>query len=195
MAEPKTGPTKRVPLYLDITEGRGINPSYGWCGDAVTWSLMHAGVRDGSILNRTELNGHWQPGDNLSRIYRWAQASGSIIERSRFDEVQPGDLILVEAPQGGHIGMFIKWIQVGVGFMSADGNTWMHESGTRARDMRVQSGTAGHIQLAISVEKMPLSQITVPDPAFASQFVDNGMNADSLLGDNPNGETDLASLL
>jgi hypothetical protein len=116
----------RKPCYLRITEGRGAQGHYGWCGDFVSYVLMRNGVRDGSMLNRAELNmGHWEIGHNIRRILDWAKANGRWRPKGSFPaDIRPGDVVIYYLPGGDHISFFDEWLDPSYQtFRSLDGNS------------------------------------------------------------------------
>lgn len=75
--------------------------SYQWCGDFVTAALYATGVRDGSLLNRSEVNGKWVPGQNLTMIESWAKSNGLW---KKFSQAT-GPCIYIKTRQNGdHVG-------------------------------------------------------------------------------------------
>jgi hypothetical protein len=95
------------PVTLDlITERRWRETTpggrYAWCGDFTSYLAEHAGCQNGSALNRVSLNGTWVPGDNITRVVRWAQHNGFIGNR---DNATPGDFIVTPRTSGDHIAI------------------------------------------------------------------------------------------
>lgn len=100
-AEKYIGVGKDQPRTMDeITEGRWTWPSYGWCGDFVTFILERAGLRDGRALNRVSLNGTWVPTDNIARLQRFSASIGALIKPS---EIRRGDIVVLKRNAGDHI--------------------------------------------------------------------------------------------
>lgn len=102
------GPNSDTQRYLEMTEGRqdwvqdGQKRKYAWCGDYVTFVLSRAGVQDGTLLNRAEINGKWLPGGNIAMIIAWAQKRG--VWRTNFHELTDGSIYVQKRDAGDHIG-------------------------------------------------------------------------------------------
>lgn len=126
------GPQTDSVRYSQIAEGRGMNASYGWCGDAVTACLMWAGCRDGNILNREELNGIWVPGDNLQRIIRYAKKAGTWVPASNAAPPVPYAVFFKSTNNGDHTG-FVTSVRDRE-FSTIDGNS---VGGVVARNNRI----------------------------------------------------------
>lgn len=112
-------------LYNLITEGRKSSPGhyYGWCGDLVSYVLMKAGCMDGAILNRAELNGNkWQPGDNLTRLNKWARSAKVAFGGKDTDLLDRGAIYTRIRPNGDHIGIVLA--VDGTKVTSVDGNSF-----------------------------------------------------------------------
>lgn len=137
--------------FLEYTEGRddwtdanGKTHHYGWCGDFVTWALSRPviGVLDGRILNRKEINGTWKPGDNLSRLDRWASATGN--RHTDPTHLKRGWAVILNTPNGGHICFFGDWLSA-TSFKSIDGNGPGAKSGINVRALQPASAPAGFV--------------------------------------------------
>jgi hypothetical protein len=109
---------------LLVKEGvisRGPNThTKGWCGDFVTWNLMRAGVNSCKVLNRYDLCNKWATGQNIARLYAWAEATGS--KRKEKTSAEPGDIICVPRGDGDHVGLLVEI--TGNNFTTIDGNSW-----------------------------------------------------------------------
>lgn len=157
----------RFGTYLIITEGRvgesTPGQNYGWCGDAVTYTLSRKGcdVVEGSILNRAEINGSWQAGDNLNRIENWAIANGfwvTALDPSGFQAVlEPGDLIFLTRASGGHICSFLEWTNTGAGiYTTMDGNSFFGVANFRTgRNVHTPIQDAGGIRGVVQLRNIP----------------------------------------
>lgn len=135
------------PLQVEITEGRkdwhdenGNLKSYSWCGDTVTWIYARAGCNEPKALNRIETAGKWLPGDNIDRLVSWAQkhevAYGGPRAAAYLPMAKAGDVIVLDRPNGGHVGLFKQLID-GSSFITFDGNTMYDgEQGRTAENVR-----------------------------------------------------------
>jgi hypothetical protein len=176
IAETKASKVHNRHIYLELTEGRddwvqdGVHRSYGYCGDFVTYCLMHAGVRDGRILNRAALNdGKWAPGDNIARLVRWARATDSLITPQTFKEqIKPADPVILHRKEGGshppgdHICLMVGWLDRNLAsFQTVDGNRPMGRCDYNANVMKVPG--SWEVYGAVSLDKMPISNMGETD--------------------------------
>lgn len=166
------GKNKLRHLYLETTEGRddwkhdGVLKTYSWCGDFVTWCLNRAGVLDGRILNRAALNGgHWTPGENISRILKWADSQGVLYTTAAGHKARrPGDIMVIDTKGGGHILFLDNWLDGDHSrFGSLDGNT---QGGYTGRNNRTVAAS-WHPAVIYSVDISPM-----PTGVGASAFSD-----------------------
>lgn len=151
--------------FIAITEGRdnwtpqnycpgGLAPNsegqcgYSWCGDFVTAALFAVGVRDGSLLNRKEVNGKWIAGQNLTMIENWAKTYGLW---KKFSQAAGPCIYIKTRTNGDHIG-FVQ--AVGNGRSDTyDGNSI---GGAVARQ---------HIELSDKTVRGVLELANIPVPA------------------------------
>lgn len=92
-----------------FSEGRNAytSPSgqkYSWCGDFATYILSFAGA-DQKLQNRTSVRGVWTPGVNISMLIARARELGAY--RANVGLVEPGDPVIIDRPNGGHIDIAI----------------------------------------------------------------------------------------
>jgi len=161
------GPEHDRACYLRLTENRadwktsdGTIKHYGWCGDFISFVLSRAGVMDGRILNRAELNnGKWVPGDNLARIQRWAKGNDAVVsvDAVRADPalLTPGDIVIFVRTDGDHIAFFEDWTAAGQ-FTSLDGNSFGRVCKRNGRNL-VPASNAMPIRHFINVTNLPLN--------------------------------------
>lgn len=115
----------RVDELDRITEGRYTykHPKYGWyawCGDFASYLLEMCGCSDPTALNRISVAGKWTPGDNISRIMRWAKSHGaSFTDPAR---LKAGHYYVKPAANGDHIGVVSEVMETG--YKTIDGNGW-----------------------------------------------------------------------
>lgn len=92
----------------------------GWCGDFVTYNLKEAGVMDGHILNRADINGEWVPGDNILRLERWALETNATVP---LQQGQTGDIIIIPlGARDAHIALIYGRDQGD--YILLNGNGW-----------------------------------------------------------------------
>jgi hypothetical protein len=140
----------RVALFRQITEGRGMAPSYSTCGDVVNWCLASMGVRYEGLINRTDDNldgiddakqlrglgtpfiaggSVWQVGRVITKLVQGSRDVGCWVEGSTFPKRRPraGDCGLVGRDGAEHVFVFTSDVeecedQLGVfQFSSVDG--------------------------------------------------------------------------
>jgi hypothetical protein len=73
--------------------------------DFATYLIEAQGGKDPTALNRKSVAGEWTPGDNISRLWRWAKAHDSWITHDFEHLVKPGDFYIKPVINGDHIGI------------------------------------------------------------------------------------------
>lgn len=165
LVQSKIGVSRFVrPNELDeITEGRYkyVAPDgthYSWCGDLPTWGLEGVGVRDPTALNRVSVAGEWTPGDNISRLWRWAKNHDSW--RTDADGLRAGDLYIKPVPRGDHIGIITD--VTATGYDVVDGNGKMGAVSTGHRDFT--DAVHGFIDVTQLLTAKVGPEIELPNP-------------------------------
>jgi len=96
------------PIFEEVTEGRQKNAGYSACGDLCHYDLECLGLRDESILNRTDDAGQvpWKVGVNVSRL---VYASKVLVWASKapLDRPNRGDIVWVQSPD--HVCVLTYW--------------------------------------------------------------------------------------
>jgi hypothetical protein len=110
------------PVYEEVTEGRrrqweeahrrgdawAQKTPYSSCADLIHWILRCLGVRDESLVNRTDDGGDapWKPTVNIAVL---RQSPYTTLRYGRADRPKPSYAVFLQNSSGGHLTLLRSW--------------------------------------------------------------------------------------